>query len=217
MPTTEIAVFPLVAGSNIGDPDSAAGKVVKDTFDTLKATDGMQQIQFGTRVEDPTVMQLLINWEAKKFHDDFIAAEAYGPFMKTLGAIIGGAPILFCHADFKPEGSLNKTLSAPVTEIAVFGFDGGPPDDYLDNVDKLRQILDEEKPDGYLGISGGVTYEEIEKDGVKGKAAVVAIGWQSVEVHMAFRESQSFKDNIHLLRSSAKSVDMKHVAFMQAL
>lgn len=137
--------------------------------------------------------------------------------MKKLAAILGGPPIYFFHADFKPEGSLNKTFSAPVTEIAVFGFEGGPPEDYLDNVAKLSKIFDEEKPDGYLGMSAGVTYEEIEKDGVKGKAAVVAIGWQSVDVHMEFRKSETFSKNIHLLRSSAKSIDMKHVAFMQAL
>ena len=124
---------------------------------------------------------------------------------------------MFAHADFKPEGSLNKTFSAPVTEIAVFGFEGNPPEGYIDEVTKFGKILDEEKFEGYLGSSIGVTYEDLERDGVKGKAAVLAIGWQSVDVHMAFRESQTFKDNIHLLRSSAKSIDMNHVAFLQAL
>ena len=66
-------------------------------------------------------------------------------------------------------------------------------------------------------MSAGVTYEEIEKEGVKGKAVVVAIGWQSVDVHMAFRKTEAFSKNIHLLRSTAKSIDMKHVVFMQAL
>lgn len=61
MPTTEIAVFPLKAGANPGDPDSHAGKVTKSTFDTLRAVDGMQQIQFGMQVENPTMMQLMIS------------------------------------------------------------------------------------------------------------------------------------------------------------
>lgn len=53
MPTTEIAVFPLKAGSNPGDPDSVAGKVLKNTFDTLSTIDGLQQVQFGKRRQHP--------------------------------------------------------------------------------------------------------------------------------------------------------------------
>ena len=41
MVATEIAIFPMKAGSDVGDPDSAGGQVLKDTFDTLKARDGM--------------------------------------------------------------------------------------------------------------------------------------------------------------------------------
>lgn len=34
--------------------------------------------------------------------------------------------------------------------------------------------------------------------------------------HVAFRQSQMFKDNIHKLRQGAKKIEMHHVAFMQA-
>jgi len=217
MPTTEIALFPLKAGASPGDPDSEAGKVSKDTFDTLKTIDGMQQIHFGTQVENPTIMSLMVNWETKNHHDDFTKTDTYGPFLKKFMSIADGDPLVFCHADFKPEGSLSKTFSAPVTEMAIFYFEGGPPSDYLEGVDKLQKIFDEDKPEGYLGASAGITYEELEKDGVKGKAAVVMIGWQSVDVHMAFRNTQSFKDNIHLLRASAKKIEMNHIAYMQYL
>ena len=62
--------------------------------------------------------------------------------------------------------------------------------------------------DGYLDYAVGITHETLEKEGVKGKAAVLLIGWQSREAHMAFRETQSFKDNIHLLRSTSKKIIM---------
>lgn len=128
-----------------------------------------------------------------------------------------GEAQVFCHADFKPAGALGKTFSAPVTEFATFYFDGGPPSDYMEGVEKLGKMLDDQKPEGYLGWAGGVTYEELEKEGVKGKAGVLTIGWQSVDAHMAFRETQMFKDNIHLLRSNSKKIVMQHVQFMQAL
>jgi len=45
MPTTEVAIFPLVAGANPGDGDSNAGQITKTTLDTLNTIDGMQQSQ----------------------------------------------------------------------------------------------------------------------------------------------------------------------------
>ncbi|RMY36728.1 hypothetical protein D0866_03740, partial [Hortaea werneckii] len=178
MPTTEIAVFPLKAGANPGDPDSNAGKVTKSTFDTLRTVDGMQQIQFGMQVENPTMLQLMINWDSKKHHDNFAASDAYGPFLQTFMSICDGEPLMFCHADFKPEGSLSKVLSAPVTEFVVVYFEGGPKDDYLQNVSKFAQAVDQAQPEGYLGCSYGATYEELQKEEVKGKAVVISVGWQ---------------------------------------
>jgi hypothetical protein len=35
----------------------------------------------------------------------------------------------------------------------------------------------------------GTTYEEIEREGVKGKGAILLIGWESRDEHMAFRDT----------------------------
>lgn len=158
-----------------------------------------------------------IDWETKKHHDDFTKSDLYGPFFDRFKSLLDGEPLMFVHADFKPDGSLNKTFSAPVTEMAVFYFEGGPPSDYLEGVEKLNKLFDEQKPEGFLSLSAGITYEEVEKDGIKGKAAVLTIGWQSVDQHMAFRNTQMFKDNIHLLRSTSKKIQVNHIAFMQYL
>ncbi|KAK0937109.1 hypothetical protein LTR29_011318 [Friedmanniomyces endolithicus] len=214
MPTTEIALIPLKAGAHIGDYDSPAASVINTSFDTLRAVDGMQQINFGTQMEDPTKMQLMITWDSIKNHHDFMKSDSYGPFGKKLGAIIDG-DISIVHADFKPEGALTKAFSAPVTEVATFYFNDAPPSDYVETVGKMDKAL--HGVDGYLGLAIGITHETVEEGEIKGKAAVAAIGWQSKEAHMAFRETQSFKDNIHLLRSSSKKVTMWHVQFMQSV
>lgn len=60
MPTTEIATVPIVAGSNIGDPDDKSAKVIKDACDTIAAQEGFQSLQFGMEVENPTVLQMFI-------------------------------------------------------------------------------------------------------------------------------------------------------------
>lgn len=158
---------------------------------------------------------LWVDWDSKKHHDDFAASDAYGPFLQTFLSICDGEPLMFCHADFKPDASLSKVLSAPVTEFVVVYFEGGPKDDYLQNVSKFAQAVDQAQPEGYLGCSYGATYEELQKEDVKGKAVVISVGWQSVDHHMQYRETDSFKNNIGLLRGDAKKIQMSHVQFMQ--
>ena len=40
--TTEIATIPLVAGSDIGDPNDQAAQVLKESLDTISQQDGAQ-------------------------------------------------------------------------------------------------------------------------------------------------------------------------------
>ena len=61
MPTTEIAVIPLIAGTSIGDPNSHAAAVMRDTAATLHQQDGLQQVHFGTQIESPDVLQMIIS------------------------------------------------------------------------------------------------------------------------------------------------------------
>ena len=60
MPTTEIATVPLVAGSEVGDPNKPEAKVIKDACDTIAQQDGFQGLQFGMEVENPSVLQMFI-------------------------------------------------------------------------------------------------------------------------------------------------------------
>jgi heme-degrading monooxygenase HmoA len=147
-------------------------------------------------------------WNERKEHEDFIASSAYGPFLEKFLSITEGGPSIMRHVDFKPDGALATVFSAPVTEFATFYFDDEPPADYVETVaNKMGDVL-REGAEGYLGHAVGVTHEVVEHEGVKGKAAVLAVGWQSKDAHMAYRETQSFKDNIHLLRSTMKKATM---------
>lgn len=213
MPTTELATIPLVAGSQIGDPDNSAAAVLKDCSTTISQQDGYHQMQFGMGLENPNTLQLAIDWTDKGKHEAFMKSDAYGPFFKTFGTIIGG-DISLIHVDFQPEGGATKAMGAPVTEVATFHFDGAPPDDAYDSCKKFIEICEKEAEQKVYGWSYGITHEEIEKDGVKGKGAVLLIGWDSREDHMAFRETDVFKQNIQLLRQTAKGIEMHHTTFM---
>lgn len=120
------------------------------------------------------------------------------------------------HVDF--QGALAKALDAPVTEIATFYCEGEPGAEWLSNAGKAGEWLEREAAaSGYLGAAYGVTHEELEYKGVKGKAAVLAVGWASKEAHMEFRETETFRENIGLLRGEAKAIEMHHVVLMRAL
>ncbi|KAK4898149.1 hypothetical protein LTR27_004156 [Elasticomyces elasticus] len=194
MPTTEIAVLPLKAGSEIGDPNNQASSITSSFFDSLRAVDGVQQINFGTKVEDPTHLQMMITWDDIKKHHDFMSADSYGPIVGTLSPLLDGDVAMMC--------------------LTLY-FDGEAPSSYLDDVASVDKALQD--TEGYLGYAAGFTHEQIEKEGTKGTGAVVLIGWQSIEAHHAFRETKAFKDNIGTLASTAKNRTVWHVQFMQSV
>ncbi len=114
------------------------------------------------------------------------------------------APSLF-HFAPKPFPPLVLAM-APVIEIATFFH---TEDFFLSNVDKFMTATSPHM-EGYLGHAAGPVIEEIEKEGGagKGKAVVLCIGWESKERHMAFRETETFKRNIHFLREGMKGSEM---------
>lgn len=252
--TTELLVCPLSAGSDIGDQQNEAAKVLKEVGGTLKTTDGVQQIQFGTTVEKPDVFELHVgkftsslrleqipptmtsrtlilqfnehpngmtdlpsDWNSLSHHKTFMATEAYQPFLNRFLTIAGGAPSML-HVDFEPAGGYTKATSAPVTEVATFYFGSKEaPADYLEGARKFAEIFENEKTAGFLGAALGLSHEDnlkSPKEGLEGRAAVLVIGWESVDAHMKVRETQLFKDNIHLLRNGVKDAEVHHVQLM---
>lgn len=68
---------------------------------------------------------------------------------------------------------------------------------------------------GWLGEAYGGVVEEIGKHTVtdaevqgKGSAAMFCIGWTAIENHMAFTETEVFKENVGLLIEEGSSAEM---------
>lgn len=153
------------------------------------------------------------DWDSLDKHKEFMAQDSYQPFLDSFKSITTDKVSLF-HADLQPAGAVSKALSAPVTEIATFYFGGEAPSDYLEGVLKFGQATEAANPEGYLGSAVGLIHEEVEKDGHKGKGAVLVVGWSSVDAHMKFRETQTFKDQAPALRNGVKTADVVHVALL---
>lgn len=118
------------------------------------------------------------------------------------------------HANFTPHpptAALGTT--SPVTEVLTCYFE--KEDDGFDSkVDQLFKVLSE-KAEGFKAASGGWVVEDVEYKGKKGKAYVGVLGWESVEAHTKFRETQTFKDNIHLLREDPLGMEVHHTVFVE--
>ena len=124
------------------------------------------------------------------------------------------------HVNFDPHPP-SSVVGAPMTEIIAHYFASDIPESdksaFVLDLMKFKDIL-EENAKGYKGHAGGWVLEELEHKDVEGKAKVwlSIVGWESVEAHMTFRESESFKDNVHLIRpATKKAMVVHHTKFLQ--
>jgi len=97
-----------------------------------------------------------------------------------------------------------------VTETAFFYFEGGPPSDYYDGAEKCLRTW-AEKADGLLSWAVGTTYEDVEEDGIKGKAVILSLGWQTKEHHVEFNKTDFCKEHGKALVSSSKKLTAWYV------
>jgi len=205
---TEIATLFLKAGTDVEDQSSPVSQIAQEAISTISNQPGCQRIYYGPELEDSSILQLFIDWDSIDSHKQFMASPVYGAFMKTIGTILTKTPSLY---HFAPKPSPPTILStAPIIEIATF-FQ--TEDTFLSNVEKFVTTASPHM-EGYLGHAYGPVIEEIEKEegAGKGKAVVLCIGWESREKHMTFRETETFRENIHLLREGMKGSEMHHVA-----
>lgn len=217
-PVTEIALLPLKTGDYPDDTTSRTGQVWQDTLSTVLDQDGAQRCYWAREVENPDMLRLFVDWDSLDHHKKFIASEVYKPFVDHLMSILDGEPTLY-HASMTPHppsSALSDTTS-PATEVITIylpsTYSADEQATFEDGIKKLIACV-EENADGYTGSAGGWVIEErpLPKNASeKAKVYVAAIGWKSVEAHMAFRNTQPFKDNIHHLRGAKNLQDMSVV------
>lgn len=116
------------------------------------------------------------------------------------------------HTDFEPHEQVQKAMTAPVTEIATFYFDDEPPDGYVVQFQNFLKAASRETKARPIASAVGVTHEEVEQDDVKGNAVVLMVGWESIEAHEAFRDSQTYHEYMPKLMQGVEKVHVHHVA-----
>ena len=68
---------------------------------------------------------------------------------------------------------------------------------------------------GMVATTGGFVHEEVEHasfGGRKGRAYVTLIGWEGLDAHARFRDTEGFKANVGVIRGQGQSaVEMVHM------
>ncbi len=158
------------------------------------------------------------DWDSVQAHKDLIASPTYGPFAKHLMTIIDGH-ISLSHANFDPHPPSAALSGAPVTERFTVYFSADTPEakikSFDENVSKFLKVLKENAENGFKAVAVGWVVEELDHEGVEGKAKALTgvIGWDSVEAHLKFRETPAFKENAGLLSEGVKAAEIHHVKF----
>ena len=115
---------------------------------------------------------------------------------------MGGGPTLY-HTHFYPHPPVNalSDINSPTTEILTYYFPTSYSEadqkKFEDDFKKFVSTL-EEHASAHTGSAGGWVEEEVDVPGSseKAKVYVAVLGWQSVEEHRAYQETQHFKDSI---------------------
>ncbi|KIW78342.1 hypothetical protein Z517_08177 [Fonsecaea pedrosoi CBS 271.37] len=207
MPTTDIIAVPVAAGSNIA-------QLLKSYRDKISRLAGFQACEYGLSVEHPDLLEVFNTWDSLS-HIEASEQEPDNSAAAAINEIITAEPFYPSaqRINFEPAEGLLKALGAPVTEIATFYFEGTPSDEYLAGVCVFQSAVKAEVDSGPLASAAGMTHAEVERDGVKGKAVKLVIGWESVERHNEFRKTKAYKENIALLAKGPNKIEMHHVAF----
>jgi len=211
--TTEVIMIPLLPGLDLDTGD--AKEIWDSILSTIADQPGCQKVFYGRQVEHPDTLQGCINWDSLASHQAFEASPAYGPFMESVEKLIAGEPTLY-HTTMPLTTPFAGPATAPTTELVSLYFELSYPQADFDASWAEFARLFNENAKGFHGCAGGWSIEEVEREDIEGGKARVflaALGWDSVEAHMAFRETPTFKEAIPLLRGGAKAIEVHHVKF----
>jgi quinol monooxygenase YgiN len=137
----------------------------------------------------------------------------YQHMLDSLKPLLAGPPDLV-HCEFNNLDHLAQATFAPVTEMATLYLpEESPP--FYNNLGSFAEILTKQAR-GCLGVAYGCSIEHVQDmslgKGVKGKAYLLAIGWQSIEAHVLFKKTHAFKRCLELLKE-ARGSEIHHVKF----
>ena len=149
-------------------------------------------------------------------HKAFVNSREYGPFSTRFSKFLSG-PAALHHANLSPHPPAPATSStrSPVTEcLTLYHPTTVDTSSFDEKWSSFRSTL-EQHAEGFKASSAGWIVEELEYEGEKTKGFAIFTGWESVDAHMKYRDTEHFKESIGPLREGLKGVKMHHVTFLE--
>ncbi|MCJ1397427.1 hypothetical protein MMC11_000620 [Xylographa trunciseda] len=216
-PVAEIANFPIASTTTIEQSGTTAGEAWASAIDMMRNTPGCDEIFWSRWVENKDMVQLIINWDSYDHHMNFTKSPDFPKLIEKINSVCNGPPVMY-HAHLTPHPP-DAAFNAPVVEMFTAYFPAS-----ISEVEKAKwyhnfknflekTIVDAE---GLVAETHGWVMEEIEHgaDKEKCRAFVCGVGWESVDKHMAYGATESFKSASEPIKGGLVGAEMHHVVFV---
>ncbi|KAG8170225.1 hypothetical protein KVR01_000970 [Diaporthe batatas] len=213
MAITEAGCSIVKPGIDVMDESTPEGQILLKIWKGVTSQPtGPFRVFWGTEVENPANLWGFFDFASVEEHEKF--AEEFGKDIVTDFPKILGGHHFTKHVTLTPYP--HTALRAPVTEVLLIWF----PSDLAPEVKDAATKRLQQFADACLGSNGGIHAINIGwgvendfpvrdgEEGQKGSLLTAMIGWLSIATHIQFRETDTFKDNIHLLRGIEGFVKM---------
>ncbi|KAI7775026.1 hypothetical protein LA080_007452 [Diaporthe eres] len=212
MVVTEAGCSIVKPGIDVMDDSTPEGQILLSIWKGVTSQPtGPYRVFWGTEVENPANLWGFF---------DFASVEEHEKFAKEFGKdIVKDFPKILCGHHFTKHLKLSPyphtALRAPVTEVLLVWLPSDTSQEAYDAAAKQLQqfadVLAEEPVIQAVNVGRGVENDFPVRDGEEGRKGSLLnlmIGWPSIDAHMQFRETDTFKNNIHLLRGMEGVIKM---------
>lgn len=217
--TAEFIFFKAKPTVKLEIPNEEGNELLK-LFNATKQQSGYHSSAWGRTVEDESVVAWVIVWTDARGASH---SAQLTPFLEP-----NTTPTTLYTTLVPPITDTETLTTNPVTELVALSFPTSlSPDEHsalYQNLIDFRSALTEKLEEGKRPVSWSMGH--VDRPGglehtasPSGKAFVqfLAVGWESVEKHMAVRETKEFAQTIQPIRQKALSpiegLKMKHVSF----
>ncbi|KAF2429560.1 hypothetical protein EJ08DRAFT_698276 [Tothia fuscella] len=213
---TELAVLPLEEGVDVVRTGSEGHMVMQAVMAILSKQAGFQGASYGHQIENHANLNIAFDWNSIDDHKAFAGTEEHKSLVEKLKSIMAG-PTIPHHVNFSPPFTA-LAGNAPVVDLLTVYFRKNVNEDEFNETWNTFCDIAKDKAEGSLGCTSGWIVEDLEHESIDGKAKgfAAAIGWESVEAHVKYRNTIVFKESIDAIRSAASGISMHHVKFTTA-
>ncbi|PVH96669.1 hypothetical protein DM02DRAFT_569204 [Periconia macrospinosa] len=216
--TVEYVALKLKPGLNASTGEGKA--VLEEGAPVVASQKGCNAVYYGTRIENPDIVHMIVDWENIEAHNAFIESSIYKPFLAKMAGILASEPKPF-HVTIPSTHPISRPLSAPVTEVLETYFEPTYDRSVFDSkFAQMIAVFGEVGGDTSLYAAGwGVEehrHEALAAEGEKdGPAAYFSalVGWDSVEHHVNFMQKDELAKVMPILAGEFKTAAAYHVSF----